>query len=62
MGAWPPVHPPDRPGSEEAIKIGTKVVVEGPAGSASDGDLDGDGTHVRQPVKADLPDGKYTVK
>ena len=41
--------------NEEAHAIGTQIVVEGPDGSATHGDLDVDATTVRQPLKADLP-------
>lgn len=37
--------------NEEALTIGTKILVEGPAGSATDVDLE-----------VDLPDGDYTVE
>jgi len=48
--------------TEEALTIGTQIVVEGPDGSATDGDLDVDATTVRQPLKAALPEGNYTVE
>ena len=48
--------------NEEPLTIGTQILVEGPDGSAIDGDLEVDATTVRQPLKADLPDGDYTVE
>ena len=48
--------------NEEPLTIGTQILVEGPDGSATDGDLEVDATTVRQPLKADLPDGDYTVE
>lgn len=48
--------------NEEPLTIGTQILVEGPDGSATEGDFEVTTTTVRQPLKADLPDGDYTVK
>jgi methionine-rich copper-binding protein CopC len=48
--------------NEEPLTIGTQILVEGPDGSATEGDFEVAATTVRQPLKADLPDGDYTVE
>jgi len=48
--------------NEEPLTMGTQILVEGPDGSATDGDFEVAATTVRQPLKADLPDGDYTVE
>ena len=48
--------------NEPAIRSGTKVLVTGPDGSATDGDPQLVDTAVEQDLKAELPAGEYTVE
>ena len=48
--------------TEPAIRFGTRVLVTGPDGSATDGDPQLVDTAVEQDLKAELPAGEYTVE
>lgn len=48
--------------NEEPLTIGTQILVEGPDGSATEGDFEVAAATVRQPLKADLPAGDSTVE